>query len=140
MASPQFPTRLDIYCSTFNVSLFDLRLPCVICKNIVPVSEAAEFHEKSLAVLWKNACPHLACRFCLRRLARYEQENFHSGVISARELAAQIGSPLLGILIRCNQCLRLLTSSEKADLLASNQPVNKVRDFYRAPCNHCKAI
>lgn len=138
MASPPFPTRLDVYCSTYNINLFDLRLPCVICKNIVPLSQAAEFYEKSLAVLWKNACPYLACRLCLRRLAQYEQDNFYSGVISAQELAANIGSPLLGILIRCNKCLRLLTTSEKADLLASNLPITKVRHFYRAPCINCK--
>lgn len=137
MASPPFPTRLDIYCRTFGVSLFDLRLPCVICKNIVSVSEAAEFYEKSLSVLWKNNHPHLACRACLCALANFEKQHFYSGVISARDLAQQLGTPLLGVIVRCNSCLHLLSASEKADILASNQPIDKVRDFYRAACKKC---
>lgn len=138
MASPTFPTRLDIYCSEFGINLFDLRLSCVICKNIVPVSEAAEFHEKTLSVIWKNAQPYLACRFCLQRLAKHEQEHFFSGVVTAAELAAELGTPLLGILVRCRYCLRLLTTSEKANLLATNQRIDKIRNFYRATCKYCQ--
>lgn len=137
MASPTFPTRLDVYCDTFGISLWDLRLPCVVCKSILPVSEAAEFHEKTLSVLWKQHQPFLACRLCLQRLAQHEQEHFHSGIITARELAAELGTPLLGIILRCKRCLRLLTTSEKADILANNLPIDKIRHCYRAVCKFC---
>lgn len=138
MASPPFPTRLDVYCDTFGISLFNLCLPCVICKQVVCLSEAAEFHEKTLSVLWKNNRPHLACRSCLQALAKYERQQFYSGSIAAKDLAAQIGTPLLGIIIRCGSCLHLLSSSEKLDVLASNQPIDKVRDFYRTACKKCR--
>lgn len=140
MASPPFPTRLDVYCDTYGITLFNLALPCVICKNIVRLTEAAEFHEKSLAVLWKNRRPHLACRVCLSALAKFEQDNFYTDSIRAQDLAASIGTPLLGILIRCNFCMRLLSHSEKADLLANNCPVHRVRQHFRAPCRFCKQI
>lgn len=137
MASPPFPTRLDVYCETFGIPFFNLRLPCVLCKCVVCLTEAAEFYEKTLSVIWKNRRPYLACRSCLCAIAKLERQNFSSGTISAKNLATQLQTPLLGIIIRCNNCLRLLSSSEKADLLASNQQIEKVRDFFRAACKQC---
>lgn len=137
MASP-FPTRLDEYCKYFDICVLDLKLPCVFCRCILPVSEAVEYHEKTLAILWRKRVPYMACRCCLKKLAKLEREKFYEGTVRACNLNGSSVTPLAGIHVRCNLCFRLLDISDKADLCVNNAEVFTVRGWFRAPCRSCR--
>lgn len=133
----QFPTSLDVYCETFGISFFCLKLKCIFCGKWVSLTELAEFFEKHLSLVWKNNVCHACCLKCLCLSARYETEHYFQCACEVENLSALLNKSLDEIIIRCYFCLALLDLPTKCDLIARKKPACLVRGHWRAPCRQC---
>lgn len=132
-----FPTNLEDYCSTFQISFFQLKLKCVFCKCYLTLSDLAAFHEKVLSLVWKSQICYACCRKCLYVSAKYEVEQFFQCACEVEKLTLLLGQPLSEISIRCYFCYCLLDLATKHDLIARKKQACLVRGRWRAPCRDC---
>nr|AYA93851.1 MAG: E6 protein [Human papillomavirus] len=132
-----FPTCLREYCDYFDINFFDLRLLCIFCKQLLDQVDLAKFHKKKLCLVWRGNRAFACCDKCLQLSARYESERHCVCVVKAENLHGLIGVPLQDVLLRCNLCLGVLTTSEKVDLIAGGKLVWLIRGYWRATCSSC---
>lgn len=132
-----FPTCLRDYCDYFEINFFDLRLLCIFCKRLLDEVDLARFHKKQLYLVWRGFVAYACCDKCLKLSARYESEKHCVCVVEAENLHGLIGVPVQNVLLRCKQCLGVLTLSEKVDLLTGRKLVWLIRGYWRATCSSC---
>nr|AYA94338.1 MAG: E6 protein [Human papillomavirus] len=131
------PCNLYQYCASKNLSLFDLRLPCVFCKNELDFMSLADFHLKNLQLLHKENTCYACCSVCLRVSAKFELENYFQCYVKAKYFTTLCEKPLQCIIVRCIDCYRLLDCMEKVDCCAADLPFCLVRGRWRNFCRHC---
>ena len=134
---PLFPTKLNEYCSYFDISFFDLSLKCIFCKHYLNLVDLAYFYEKGLSLVWRNNICYACCDRCLKCSARYEANRHFQCTFNTATLHAVVEKPLEDIEIRCYYCLCILSLVEKCDLIARGRPTCLVRGYFRAPCKDC---
>nr|AYA93937.1 MAG: E6 protein [Human papillomavirus] len=132
-----FPTGLREYCNYFEIEFFDLKLPCIFCRGICNLVDLAQFFEKRLCIVWRRNLAFACCEKCLLLCAKYESEHYCVCSIKAEHLHGLIRQPLQDVVLRCNYCFRLLTSSEKVDLVTADRYCWLVRGHWRAICSGC---
>nr|AYA93944.1 MAG: E6 protein [Human papillomavirus] len=132
-----FPTCLKEYCEYFGICFFDLNLKCIFCRCTCELVDLALFFQKNLRLVWRTNVPFACCNRCLELCARYESERYSVCSVKAENLHALIHIPLQDVLLRCNYCLGLLTSSEKVDLTTRGRYCWLVRGHWRAICSKC---
>nr|AYA94815.1 MAG: E6 protein [Human papillomavirus] len=131
------PTDLREYCKLFDICFFDLQLPCVFCKHIVPLQDLASFYLKCLCLIWKGAVCHAACTKCLKVTALFECDNYFQCSVNAIFLTDLVGKPISQIVVRCVHCLKLLDCAEKIDCIVQQQLCHLIRGRWRARCRVC---
>lgn len=129
--------RLDEYCSTANISFFDLKLKCIFCNFTVPLDELAEFFCKQLSLVYRNDCCYACCRRCILHSARHEVENHTTFILNFERLSEYVHAPLRDIVVRCVFCYRKLDHIEKIDCNARGEQALLVRGHWRARCRNC---
>lgn len=137
MAS-ELPKRLDQLCEATGTSLFDLTLHCAFCNFRLTFQELADFHWKSLSLLYRNNQPYAACRVCLTVSAKAEFEKFCRCSVPAENLSDLLQQRLSDISVRCYLCYKLLDCAEKVDLCAGSLKVYLVRQYWRGVCRDCR--
>lgn len=135
---PALPRRLDQLCKDTGVSFFELKLQCAFCGFELTLQELADFHEKTLSLLYRGNVPYAACRPCLRLSAKHEFEQFCRCSVPAAALSDILRLPLTAVTIRCKECYRLLDLAEKIDLCAADESVFLVRSYWRGFCRGCR--
>ncbi|CAF05702.1 E6 protein [Human papillomavirus 95] len=131
------PTTLDEYCRRFDISFFDLRLPCIFCFHPVDLAELASFYIKKLSLVFRGSCYYACCSQCLRLSAKFEQENYFQCSVYATGLEDLVGQKIRDICVRCLCCLKLLDIVEKLDLLYSGEVCYLIRGLWRGYCRNC---
>ena len=133
----QQPTNLEDYCKLYNCSLFDLSFACVFCKHKIDYLGLAEFHHKTLNLLYKDSVGYACCSPCLKLTAKYELEQFYRCSVDAKCIEFVCKQPLKDITVRCLICYRLLDYLEKYDCVVSDLPFVLVRHHWRNYCRFC---
>lgn len=131
------PVRLDDFCRVYDLSLFNVSLPCIFCNFICDLQDLASFFMKQLSIVWRNGKPFVCCRKCALLSAKHEFERFCVCLTKAASLENLLQKPLRAIVIRCVYCYQLLDISEKLDCCASDESFALVRGTWRGPCRHC---
>lgn len=131
------PTNLEDFCKLYNCSFFSLKFPCVFCKHLVDYLGLAEFHHKSLSLIYKNNQCFACCSPCLKVTAKYEIEQFYRCSVDASCIEYVCKKPLADIIVRCILCYRLLDFVEKYDCVVAELPFILVRHHWRNYCRHC---
>lgn len=134
---PVFPTDLEVYCKTFDISFFTLKLQCIFCNNYATLTDLALFFEKKLSLIWKNKQCFTCCNRCLWLSAKYESERYFQCACKMQDLHDLLNKPLNEILVRCYYCYALLDLPSKHDLIARDKQACLVRGHWRAPCRSC---
>lgn len=132
------PKRLDELCRTTGTSFFDLSLQCAFCQHFLSLQELADFHTKTLCLLYRGSVPYAACKGCLRLSAAHEFELYCRCSIPADIISDVLKQPITAVCIRCKHCYRLLDAPEKIDLCAANENVYLVRQYWRGVCRDCR--
>lgn len=132
-----FPTKLNDYCSYFEIDFFSLSLKCIFCKCFLDLVDLASFHQKDLCLVWRDNVCFACCDRCLKCSARYEANKHFQCTFNTSTLHAVVGRPLQNIEIRCYYCLCVLSLVEKFDLIAQGRPTCLIRGYFRAPCKDC---
>ena len=132
-----FPTKLNDYCTYFEISFFDLSLKCIFCKHYLTLVDLAKFHEKNFCLVWRKNICYACCDKCVFCSARYEANKHFQCTFNTSTLHAVVQKPLQDIDIRCYYCLRVLSLVEKFDLIAQGKPTCLIRGYFRAPCTEC---
>lgn len=133
----QRPRRLDRYCKEFGISFFDVKLPCLFCKFFLELQELADFHQKTLSLIWKNGQCYAACKRCIRLSALHERENFCRCSVPPDSIESVTGLSLKDLVVRCYFCYRQLDYAEKIDCVASDTDFLLIRHYWRAVCRNC---
>lgn len=132
-----FPTDLKEYCTVFNISFFDIHVPCVFCKHSVSLQNLADFYCKGLSLLWKNNNCYACCSLCLKSIAKYEFEQYFTCSVKCHLIEAVVLKPLKDIVVRCRFCYKLLDYAEKLDCCARNFDFCLVRGHWKNVCRFC---
>nr|AYA93686.1 MAG: E6 protein [Human papillomavirus] len=131
------PLSLSEYCALKNVSLFDVSLCCVFCKNVLDFMSLADFHVKGLQLLHKGDTFYACCAICLKVSAKYELDNYFQCYVHADYLTTICEKPLQHIFVRCIECYKLLDCMEKLDCCAESLPYCLIRGRWRNYCRNC---
>lgn len=131
------PTNLEDYCKFHNCSFFALSFPCVFCKHKVDYLGLAEFHHKTLNLLYKDNVPYVCCSPCLKLTAKYELQQYYRCSVDAACIEFLCKQPLKDIIVRCLLCYRLLDYLEKYDCVVCDFPFVLVRHHWRNYCRFC---
>lgn len=136
MAVPR-PRSLQDFMNTYNLSLFDARLPCVFCKGYCTVVDLQEFIRKELQLVWKGGLCFAACTGCLYISAFYEH-NKHLQLKIPSGLVQQVaGESVLDLNVRCVYCLAKLSREELVGSLVLGLDLYLVRHQWRGVCRLC---
>nr|AYA94113.1 MAG: E6 protein [Human papillomavirus] len=133
----RFPVKLDDFCSYFNISIFDLHLPCIFCGFYTDLQDLAAFHLRQLCIIWRSKKPFVCCRKCITASAKYEYDKYCLCTVSAVNLEGLLQKPLKDIAVRCLQCYKLCDLAEKFDCIVRQQEFCLVRGSWRALCRDC---
>lgn len=133
----RFPVKLDEFCSYYNISLFDLSLPCIFCGFHSGLQDLASFHVKQLCIIWRSNTPFVCCRKCVTASAIYEYNNYCLCTVNAVFIESLLQKPLKDIPIRCLYCYKLCDLAEKFDCIVRDQSFALVRGTWRGPCRDC---
>lgn len=131
------PKRLDEYCERFGLSFFDVKLPCLFCNFELDLQELAEFHLKTLSLIWKDNACFAACKRCIRLSARFERENYCRCSVPSDAIENVTGQKLCELTIRCYLCYKRLDQAEKIDCIAANEDFLLIRHHWRGVCRFC---
>lgn len=131
------PTSLEEYCRRFNISFFDLRVPCIFCLHPVNLQELAAFYLKRLSLIWRADRCFACCELCLKLSAQYERENYFQCAVYTSVIEGLLNQELRNVIIRCMFCCRLLDTIEKFDSLYRDDVLCLVRGKWRGTCRHC---
>lgn len=137
MAQEQ-PKRLDELCKATGTSFFELNLKCAFCEFALSLQDLADFHCKSLSLLYRNGTPFAACRNCLTVSAQHEFNLFCRCSLTAEILGDVLKVPITEVCIRCRECYKLLDNAEKVDLCCASENVYLVRNWWRGICRDCR--
>lgn len=132
------PTSLDEYCKLFNVSFFDVKLPCLFCNHELSLQDLSGFVVKFLSLVWRGPKCYACCALCLRLSAKYERDNFTQCAVQGHMLERLLNVPLCNVFVRCLYCFQRLDYAEKVDCCAANLPFTLVRSHWKNCCRHCR--
>lgn len=132
-----FPVKLDDFCSVFNISVFDLHLPCIFCGFATDLQDVAAFHLRRLCIIWRKKIPYICCRKCTIASAKYEYDHYCLCAVDAVNLEGLLQKPLKEIAIRCIKCYKLCDLAEKVDCIVRQAKFHLVRGSWRATCRDC---
>ncbi|ATQ38518.1 E6 [Gammapapillomavirus 22] len=132
------PTSLDEYCKKFEISFFDVKLPCLFCNFPLTLQDLASFATKLLSLVYRGDKCFACCTLCLKLSAKYERENYLQCVVEGRMLENLLNIPLSQILVRCLYCYKKLDFIEKVDCCIGDLPFCLVRCHWRNTCRFCR--
>lgn len=131
------PSTLQDYCSNFNISFFDLRIPCIFCGFILTTQHLAGFVHKNLSLVWRGDSCFACCLNCCRLSAKFELSRHYQCSVLAEHLEVFLGKPLSEIIIRCCLCLKHLDLPEKIDTISRSDWFHLVRCQWKGYCRDC---
>lgn len=132
------PTSVDEYCKTFDVSFFNVKIPCLFCNFDLSLVDLAGFVNKVLSLVWRGNKCFACCIKCLKLSAKFERENFMRCTVSGEALEYLLKEPLSQIIIRCLYCYKRLDFIEKIDCCYAELPFCLIRCHWRNCCRHCR--
>ena len=131
------PLSLEEYCRHFDISIFDLNIPCIFCRFVLNIEHLASFANKTLSLIWRDNRAYACCISCARLSAKFESERYYQCSIRAVDIEAVLGKPLHTLIIRCCECLRLLDIVEKYDCVCRDGYFHVVRSSLKGLCRFC---
>nr|AYA94734.1 MAG: E6 protein [Human papillomavirus] len=131
------PTSLDDYCRHFNCSFFDLRIRCIFCRHFLDLIQLADFHSKTLSLVWRGCECFACCTNCARLSAKFEFESYYRCSIPAVIIEDIVKQKLHQLIVRCYLCLRLLDTVEKYDSVCRGDSFHLVRQGWKGICRIC---
>ncbi|ABR20502.1 E6 protein [Human papillomavirus 88] len=137
MEDSYLPKRLDDFCSIFNISLFDVHLPCIFCGYILDLQQLGSFYQKQLSLVWRSGACFACCVPCSRLSARYEAERFYRCSVKGIHFEDFLRKNLADVVCRCYECMSLLDLPEKLDCIFRGECFHLVRNTWRGTCRNC---
>lgn len=131
------PRTVYTLAQTLGVLTEEVHLLCNFCKKKLNGQELLLFDHFYLQLLWKDDCVFGACPSCLRILGREEHSRYCQLELVGHEMLALVKVPLLLLLVRCRGCYKLLTFTEKIDMVTQGTKFCCVRGWWRGLCRYC---
>ncbi|CAA52549.1 early protein [human papillomavirus 32] len=132
------PSTLYQLCKDFGLTLRNLQICCIWCKNHLTSAEAYAYHFKDLHVVWKKGFPYAACAFCLEfyskvcALRHYDRSAFWHTV------EQETGLLLEEQIIRCAICQKPLSPSEKDHHIYNGRHFRFILNRWTGRCTQCR--
>lgn len=115
----------------------DLLIRCRFCDNYMQVTDIERFLKSELRIKWRGIYCFGCCWPCLRFVAEGERVLFLVKKGLSLDVQQHTGKNIQEQTIRCLQCLKPLTSSEKLYQATRAIPFELVRSSWRGWCEHC---
>lgn len=132
-----YPLSVDEYCTYFGVAFETLRLPCVFCFHSLDTLQLLSFQQKRLSLVWKNNKCYAACVACVRKTAAIEKNRYFQCAVRGEYIEHVSKKRLQELLVRCLECMTLLTPAEKVDIIACGESFCLVRGHWKGLCRAC---
>lgn len=117
---------------------YDIVLQCNFCRKPLTAQEKVIFSRYSFRLRWKEGQVYACCRRCMRLSSRIEFTGYFEKNIPVQECFASTGFSLRSREIRCKNCLKPLTASEKNRLRNTREFIYQVRGRLRGICTLCR--
>lgn len=132
-----YPVCLEEYCNYFGVEFENLRLPCIFCLHCLDTLELLSFQQKRLSLVWRNCKCYAACVTCIRQTAAIEKHRYFQCAVQGAFIEHVSQKRLQELTVRCLECMTLLTSAEKVDIIACGESFFLVRGHWKGICRAC---
>lgn len=129
---------LGVLAQSSGVAITDFPISCYYCSQWLTAHEKILYQHSSLLVVWKDDLPFACCQPCIRTGAKVDFLIGFTRTVGVSNLTEVTSAPWESVLVRCLCCLRMLTTTEKEDLLRSNKSLYLVKDSIRVPCALCR--
>lgn len=116
----------------------DLKLLCNFCRKQLTACERTIFTSYGFRLRWKEGQVYACCRRCMRLSSRIEFTGYFERNILVQDCLASKGFSLACQQIRCKNCLKPLTASEKKRLRNTREFIYQVRGRLRGICTLCR--
>lgn len=131
------PVCLDEYCNFFGVDFNTLHLPCIFCRHSLDTVELLSFKHKRLSLVWRKGKCYAACAVCVRQTAAIEKFRYSQCSVSGEFIEHVAQKRLQELIVRCLECMTLLSPAEKVDIIASGECFYLVRGHWKGICSAC---
>lgn len=128
--------RIDAACDLAFAAVELLHLSCIFCHSVLSFQDICSISFKTLRVIVRGDQYFGSCSKCLRATARYERR-FYTCSCKASKIAALCRQPLTCIIIRCEDCMKLLSFTEKLFLVEKDLFCHLIRGHWRSQCRLC---
>nr|AYA93538.1 MAG: E6 protein [Human papillomavirus] len=133
----EHPRTLEEYCLQFDTTFFNLHISCIFCSRLLNYQDLASFSLKHLSLVLRDSQYYACCRNCCRVSARFEFENHYQCSVQSVNIETVAEKALNCLIVRCYNCLTLLDTAEKYDIVCSGGLFHLVRSQWRGLCREC---
>lgn len=133
------PKRVADLANQWGVLPEEVTLACRFCSRQLNEQDLLAFDYKYFQLLWKDGGVFGCCSACARFLACEEHIRFCRLELPGCDMIRLVHVPLNLILIRCRGCFKVLSFSEKVDMIRNHIFFCSVRGWWRGLCRLCRA-